>query len=135
MTIDLSQNRITRFTPGDVILPLNWKRDKDDVMMDPQIFRRARPVLKFKPGVDLFASDFHHQLSRYYALEADPNAAGRDAITASWLLELRPYINTLWFLIHKCLQKIRQDQAEVMMVVTKWEECVWCPLCALHRLG
>ena len=56
-------------------MPLNWKRDKDDVMLDPQIIRHARRVLKFKPGVDIFASDFHHQLPKYYALEADPNAA------------------------------------------------------------
>ena len=119
MTIDLSKNRITRYTPGDVILPLDWKRDKDDVILDPQVFRHARRVLKSKSGADLCASDFHHQLPRYYALETDPKAAGKDAFTANWLLELKPCINSHWFLIPKCLQKIRKDQAEVMMVVPK----------------
>ena len=96
-------------------------------MLDPQVFRHARRVLKFKPGVGLFASDFHHQLPRYYALKADPKAAVQGAFTANWLLELKPYINPLWFLIPKCLQKIRKDQAEVMMVVPKLELCTWWP--------
>ena len=141
MTIDLSKNRITRYVLGDVILPLHWKHDKDDVILDPQVFRHARRVLKFKPGVDLFASDFHHQLPRYYALEADPNAAGRDAFTANWLLELQPYINTPWYLIPECLDKIRADQAEVMMVVPKWETVAYiychicCPLHPFYRFG
>ena len=66
VTWGLANNRVTRYNPNDEILPLNWKRDKDDVMLSPDIFRRARRVLKFKPGVDLFASDHHHQLPRYF---------------------------------------------------------------------
>ena len=66
----MSKNRVTRHNTVKVILPMNLKRDKDDVMLDTQVFRHARCVLKFKPGVDLFASD--HQLPRHYALEADP---------------------------------------------------------------
>ena len=109
-------------------MPLNWKRDNDDVMLDPQVFRHARRVLKFKPEVDLFASKFHHQLPRYCALEADPNAAGRDAFTANWLLEFRPYIIPPWHLIPECLEQIRTDQAEVMMVVPKLETVASWPI-------
>ena len=66
-----------------MIQPYNWKRDKDDVMLEPKVFQRARRLLKFKPGVDLLASDFHHQLPRYYAMEDDPKAAGNDAFAAN----------------------------------------------------
>ena len=96
-------------------------------MLDPHVFRHTRRVMKFKPVVDLFASDFHHQLPRYYALKADTKAACQDAFAANWLLELRPYVNHPWYLIPKYLQKIRKDQADVMVVVPKWEASVWWP--------
>ena len=84
----------------------------------------------------MFASDSRHQLLRYYALENDPKAAGRDAFTANWLLEPHPYINPPWFLIPRCLAKIKEDQAVAMMVVPKWEHVQrWplvCALCVRH---
>ena len=96
-------------------------------MLDPRIFRLAKRSLHFKPGVDLFASMEHHQLPRYYAVDADPGSAGKDAFRANWLLEVRPYCNPPWFLIPRCLTKIIKDQAEVMMVVPKWEHAKWWP--------
>ena len=78
--------------------------------------------MKFKPGVDLFASDFHHQLPLYYAIEDYTKAAGHDVINAKWLVENNPYINPPWLLIPKCLEKIIADQAVVMFVVPKWED-------------
>ena len=83
-------------------------------MLDPQIFRHARRVLKFKPWVGLFASDFHHQLPMFYALEADPNAAGRDAFTANWLLELRPYIIVPSPRPHTCFPTTRRMWKHVL---------------------
>ena len=75
--------------------------------------------------MDLFAFDTHNQLSRYYALEKDPKAARRDAFEVNWLLEYQPYINPPWVDISRCLDKIQQDQAQVMMVVHKWENIFW----------
>ena len=97
-------------------------------MLSPDIFRRARRVLKFKLGVDLFASDYHHQLPRYFTAEHDPKAAGTYAFTVNWLMELRPYINPPWYLIPRYLEKIQKDHAEVMRVVPKWEHCTWWPV-------
>ena len=119
-----------------MIQPYNWKCDKYDVMLDHKVFQRARCLLKFKPGVDLFALDFHHQLPRYYAMEDDPKAAGKDAITANWLTEYNPHINPPWYLISKCLEKIIEDQAVVMFVVPKLELAKWwpryCDICLHH---
>ena len=70
----------------------------------------------------MFASDFHHQLPRYYAMEDDPKAAGKDAFKGNWLVENNPYINPPWLLIPNCLEKVIADQAVVMLVVPKWED-------------
>ena len=78
----------------------------------------------------------HHQLPRYYAMEDDTKAAGKDAFKANWLVENNPYINPPWLLIPKCLEKIIEDQARVMFVVPKWELSKWwpryCDLCRRH---
>ena len=92
------------------------------------VSRRATRELKFKPGVDLFASDYHHQLSSNFTAEHDQKAAGTDAFTVNWLMKLKPYINPPWYLIPRCLEKIQAGQAEVMMVVHKWEHCSWWPV-------
>ena len=84
--------------------------------------------MKFKQGVDLFASDFHHQLPRYYAMEDDPKAAGKDAFKTDWLLELNQFINPPWHLIHKCLKNIIEDQVVAMAVVPKRESASRSPL-------
>ena len=101
------------------IIPFNWKRDKNDVMLKPDIFQQIRRSFRFKPGVDFFASDTHHQLLRYYALEKDPKAAGKDAFKVNWLLEYQSYTNPPWVDISRCLDMIQRDQAQVMMVVPK----------------
>ena len=80
--------------------------------------------------VDLFASDFHHQLPRYYAKENDHKAAGKDAFKTDWLLEFNPYINPPWHLIPKCLKKTIEENVVAMFVVHKWEFASWWPL---HR--
>ena len=85
-------------------------------------------MLKFKAGVDLFASDFHHQLPRYYAMEDDLKPAWKDAFKANWLTEHNPYINPPWHLIPKWLKKDIEDQAEAMVVVPKWELASWWTL-------
>ena len=88
-------------------------------MLKPEIFQHLRRSFHFKPVVDLLAFDTHHQLPRYYALEKDSKAAGKDAFKVNWLLEYQPYINPPWIDISRCLDKIQRDQAQVMMVVPK----------------
>ena len=121
---------------GSEIIPFNWKRDKDDVMLDPKVIQRARRLLKFKPGVERFASDFHHQFPHYYAMEDDQMAAGKDAFKADWLLEYSPYINPPWHIIPKVLKKLVEDEATAMVVVPKWIHTAWwhlyCDLCLRH---
>ena len=69
-------------------------------------------------------------------MEDDTKPAGKDAFTANWLTEYNSYINHPWFIIPKCLKKIVEDQAVVMVVARKWELASWwpqyCDLCLRH---
>ena len=68
--------------------------DKNDVMLDPYVFKKACKDLAFKPTVDLFANRQHQQVPRYFARTSDPESAGRDGLMQDWTKELRPYANT-----------------------------------------
>ena len=48
--------------------------DREQVFMDPLVFRQACKRLKFKPSVDMFASATHKQLLRYYSRTPDHKA-------------------------------------------------------------
>ena len=100
-------------------------RDRDDVMLDPVVFHRARKELKFKPSCDMFANAKHHQVPRYYSNEADPLSVGRDAFTANWAVEAAPYCNPPWPAITRTLQKIAHDRVRAMVVVPEWPSAPW----------
>ena len=102
--------------------------DLNDVMLDPTIFRQARKELNFKPSVDLFASDNHHQLPRYHTADPqDTKAVVCDAFKFNWLSELYPYINPPWDDIQACLTKIKHDKVKAMLVIPEWPNAPWWP--------
>ena len=55
----------------DEILVLEYI-DREQVLMDPFVFRQACKRLKFKPSADLFASATHKHLHRYYSRTPTP---------------------------------------------------------------
>ena len=57
---------------------------KEDVMMDPKVFRQACEILQVNPTVDLFASARHHQLPQYFGAVHDRQALGIDAFRYDW---------------------------------------------------
>jgi hypothetical protein len=101
------------------------KLNKHDVMLDPYVFRRVTRELAFKPSVDLFASDAHHQVPRYFSQYADPKAAGQDAFQRNWAEETRPYANPPWPLISRVLKKVITDKVRIMLVVPHWVQAPW----------
>ena len=101
---------------------------RDDIMLDPRVFRAARKFLKFKPSADLFASAAHHQLPRYYSPFPDPMSAGTDAFAFCWQQERAPYVNPPWPLISRALNKIVNDRVKAMVVIPKWPSTEWWPL-------
>ena len=95
----------TPFNPDfddDVILVLE-SIDREQVLMDPLVFRQACKRLKFKPSADLFASATHKPLHRYYSRNPDPKALGTNALSFDWQAESTPYTNPPWSLIPQVL--------------------------------
>ena len=108
--------------------PMNAAHDLNDVMLDPVVFQHAARHLRFKPTVDLFANNIHHQLPRYFSPTADANAAGINAFTQHWSREWRPYANPPWPHIAKVLQQVVRQRVTIMMVVPEWPSAPWYPL-------
>ena len=96
--------------------------DKEQVLLDPRIFRLAIKELKFKPSADMFASATHHQLPRYYSKENDPQAVGQNALAFPWQAEFRPYVNPPWSLISTVLRKIHREGVRAMVVTPEWPD-------------
>ena len=107
---------------------LRTPADKNDVMMDPYVFRRVTRELRFKPTIDLFASYEHHQVPRYFSRYADPHSSGVDAFSQDWTKEVRPYANPPWPLIGRVLKKVAKDQLRILMVVPQWPKAPWTDL-------
>ena len=101
-------------------------RDNTEWMLDKTLFQEI--VTKFGyPKVDLFASRLNTQLPIYVSWMPDPNAWKVDAFTLDWgPLDLYAFPPVC--LISKCLQKIRADNAQEMLVVPYWPTQAWFPL-------
>ena len=76
--------------------------------------------------MDLFATRLNHQLVNYTSWRPDPFAQATDAFRLSWK-GLNGYTFPPFGLVGKCLQKIRQEQSTITMVVPQWHSQVWYP--------
>ena len=104
--------------------------DQMEWKLDPNLFQTI--VTRWgKPKLDLFASMSNHQLPKYVAYRPDPSAVHIDAFTMSWENDLL-YAFPPFSVIDRCLQKITQEQARVIMVVPQWPTRPWWA--RLHQL-
>ena len=69
----------------------------------------------YRPVLDLFASRLNYQLPRYVSWIPDPNAVGADAFTLDWGTQYN-YAFPPFSLIPEVVQKLEEDQAEIVMV-------------------
>ena len=75
------------------------------------------------PCIDLFASNRHHQLPRYYSVYADDSTAlGQNAFACVWDPGVCLYANPSWTLIGRVLTKIAEDGSRVLLVTPHWKE-------------
>ena len=104
--------------------------DRNEWMLNKGIFKKISS--KFgHPEIDLFASRLNNQLKRYVTWLPDPNAESIDAFTLDWG-KMYFYAFPPFCLIPRCLQKIRMDRAEGLLVVPNWPTQSWFP--SLQRL-
>lgn len=97
--------------------------DTSDWQLNPLI---VRPFLKDRQ-VDLFASRLTTQLPVYASWRPDPMAKYTDAFTMNWG-EIKGYAFPPFNLVSRVLQKVLQDQAEIVLVTPVWKTQPWWPI-------
>ena len=111
----------------EVELPLF--QELEEVKLKPSIFGLMCKELVVAQCIDLFASNRHHQLPRYYSVYVDDRAAlGHNAFAYVWDPGVCLYANPPWTLIVRVLDKIAKDGSRVLLVTPHWQEAPWYEL-------
>ena len=92
--------------------------------LHPTIFERISTVFS-PPNIDLFASRINHQLDPYVSWKPDRNALFIDAFTINWGQSTNSYAFPPYCLISRCLQKVVQENASMIIVVPIWTTQAW----------
>ena len=101
-------------------------RDRCDWMIHPRVFAHLQQAMG-PLEVDMFASRLTHQLPRFFSWRPDPLAEATDAFAQSWR-EFRGYANPPWCLLLTTLSKIREQEAQVLLIAPVWKTQPWYPL-------
>ena len=76
------------------------------------------------PDVDMFASRLNKQVDRFVSWHPDPDCIAVDAFSLTWSNELI-YAFPPFSLIGRLVQKLRQDQGEMVLVAPVWLTQGW----------
>ena len=101
-------------------------KDSLEWMLNPQVFQQ---ILFKMHGleVDLFASRINHQLTAFVSWRPEPGEMACDAFNLNWGL-MKGYLFPPFCLIHRCIKKIQQDQAECILITPVWKSRPWYPV-------
>ena len=99
--------------------------DQTEWKLDPQVLTDIFTLFG-RPVLDLFASRLNYQLPRYVSWIPDPSAVGVDAFTLDWGTQYN-YAFPPFSLIPQVLQKLEEDQAEMVLVAPHWPTQFWFP--------
>ena len=87
-------------------------------MLARTIFSKALKS-NITPKIDLFASRLNNQLPSYVSYKPDPNAYAVEAFSLDWS-KLQFYAFPPFGCISQCVQKIKTDKAEGILVIPHW---------------
>ena len=76
--------------------------------------------------IDLFASRLNAQLEQYVSWRPDPGAVGTDALQLTWN-KGTAYAFPPFCLIGRCLKKVREERASLVLVAPIWRSQPWYP--------
>jgi DNA N-6-adenine-methyltransferase (Dam)/Reverse transcriptase (RNA-dependent DNA polymerase) len=99
--------------------------DRDDYKLAPAVFDVLSKV--YGPfDVDLFASTANAQCPKFFSATRCPGTAGVDALLQSWS-GMKCYANPPFCadVMMQVVQKVRLEQAEVLLVVPDWPAQAW----------
>jgi ribonuclease HI len=77
-----------------------------------------------KPNIDLFATKKNAKMTTYVSPIPDPSAFATDALAISWG-RMYAYAFPPAILIPKILQKIRQEECQVLLIAPDWPSRSW----------
>ncbi len=97
--------------------------DRTEWSLNENIFTKIVKLFG-APDIDLFASRLNNKCDRYVSWHRDPHAEYVDAFSKSWH-GIYSYIFPPFSLLGRCVQKIRQDKAQAVMVVPVWTTQAW----------
>ena len=98
-------------------------RDRSDWMLSPRIFQKIQ-VTMGSMEVDLFASRLTNQLPRIFSWRPDTLAEATDAFLQNWT-NLRGFANPPWDLVGMVLAKLKQQEANLILVAPIWTSQPW----------
>ena len=99
--------------------------DMTEWKLDPQVLPDIFTLFD-RHVFNLFASRLNCQLPRDVSWIPDPNAVGVDAFTLDWGTQYN-YAFPPFSLIPQVLQKLEEDQAEMVLVAPPWPTQFWFP--------
>lgn len=97
--------------------------DNIEWMLNPDIFSMLTGIWG-KPDIDLFASRVNRQLPRFVSWKPDAEAENVDAFSICWS-DFYSYIFSPFSQILKCVQKLREDQGESLLICPYWPTQTW----------
>lgn len=127
---------IAEYLPGIKNTIADWESrnqtDRSSWKLHQKVFQQL--MLHCPCKVDLFADRTNHQLQTYYSWKPDPNASGINAFLVNWA-EMEAYAFPPFCLVGKCLQKLTQEMATVVLVAPVWTNQFWYPLLLMSSVA
>ena len=112
-------NLLADFLSRGKFLPSEWT-------LNHSVFQRI--CLAFPPPeIDLFASAQTFQLPKYFSRVQDPQAWAIDAMSFPWP-GLRLFAFPPFSLLPRVLQKVAQDEADLLLIAPHWPQRPWVSL-------
>ena len=112
------------------------RSDKSDWMLNPKIFQTILEMTG-PLEIDLFASLWNHQLTKFYSWKPQPHSLGQDALSYPWRGD-KNYAFPPFILINKVINKIRAEKVTVILITPVWPTATWygnlCQLSFRHPI-
>ena len=100
--------------------------DRAEWQLDPLMFQQVMSKLSFFPEVDLFATRLNAQLQTFVSWQPDPMAWRVDALFLDWG-KLKGYAFPPFALLPRCLSKISEEKATIVLIAPVWRTQTWYP--------
>lgn len=99
--------------------------DASDWMLNRSVFNTLNSI--WPVDIDLFSSHWNAQLHSFVTWRPQPGAAAVNAFSQNWL-DHAGYAFPPFALIAKCLEKLRRERANIIIICPVWPSQPWFPI-------